>query len=117
MQLPRRRRQVYAVAAIAALAAVTLIRWPLRVAGSEPTFRPVSYAEVRPLVPGIVERVMVSEGQAVPRGAPLMRLRDAELRAEREAAADRGAVDLCQQRLALEVLGDIVGDLLSVEPV
>jgi len=101
MQLPRRRRQVYAVAAVAALAAVTLVRWPLRVAGSEPTFRAVSYAEVRPLVPGIVERVMVSEGQAVLRGAPLMRLRDAELRAEREAAA--AATEVAERAAAVAV--------------
>src|SRR3989442_863976 len=37
MQLPRRRRQIYAGAAVAAVAALTLIRWPLRVAGTNPT--------------------------------------------------------------------------------
>jgi RND family efflux transporter MFP subunit len=39
------------------------------------------------LVPGIIERVLVSEGAPVARGAPVFQLRDAELRAERDAAA------------------------------
>jgi GAF domain-containing protein/biotin carboxyl carrier protein len=86
LALPRRRRQVYAAAALLTLAAVTLIRWPLRVRGSDPVFRPAGYAEARTLVAGIVERVLVREGMAVARGAPLLQLRDAELRADRDRA-------------------------------
>jgi multidrug efflux pump subunit AcrA (membrane-fusion protein) len=73
------------------IAALTLIQWPLRVAGSNPTFRPTARTEVRALVPGIIERVMVSEGMPVVRGTTLVRLRDAELRAERDAALAAGA--------------------------
>jgi len=92
MKLPRRRRQVYAAAAVAAVAAVTLIRWPLRVAGERPLFRAAGYAEARTLVPGIVQRVLVREGSAVSRGAPLVQLRDLDLRASREATAAEATV-------------------------
>src|SRR3989442_1149694 len=91
MQLPRRRRQIYAGAVVAAVAGFTLIRWPLRVDGANPTFRASAYVEARTLVPGIVERVLVHEGTEVGRGAPILQLRDAELRAEREAAAAEAA--------------------------
>ncbi len=86
-QLPAQRRRTYAIAAVVALAALTLIRWPLRVVAGAPTFRASSYAEARTLVPGIVERVLVREGMAVARGAVLVQLRDIELRAGRDAAA------------------------------
>ena len=86
LKLPRRRRQAFALTAAVALAALTLIRWPLRVSGAHASFRAWSYAEARTLVPGIVERVLVGEGTAVSRGAPLVQLRDVELRASREAA-------------------------------
>ena len=92
MKLPRRRRQVYAAVAVAAVAILTLIRWPLRVAGERPLFRPAGYAEARTLVPGIVERVLVHEGSVVGRGAPLMQLRDLDLRASREATAAEATV-------------------------
>ncbi|MEX2157188.1 MAG: GAF domain-containing protein [Gemmatimonadales bacterium] len=92
MKLPRQRRQVYAAAALAALAALTLIRWPLRVAGERPLFRPAAYTEARTLVPGIIERVLVHEGSAVTRGAPLVQLRDPDLRASREATAAEATV-------------------------
>jgi membrane fusion protein (multidrug efflux system) len=75
------------VTAVLALAALTLIRWPLRVAGGAPAFRASSYAVAHTLVPGIVERVVVREGSAVARGAVLVQLRDVELRASRDAAA------------------------------
>jgi len=92
MKLPRRRRQVNAAVAVAAVAILTLIRWPLRVAGERPLFRPAGYAEARTLVPGIVERVLVHEGSVVGRGAPLMQLRDLDLRASREATAAEATV-------------------------
>ncbi|HEX9631406.1 MAG TPA: efflux RND transporter periplasmic adaptor subunit, partial [Gemmatimonadales bacterium] len=87
LEVPRRRRQAMAVAAVGGLAALTVIRWPFRVAGVAPTFRAVAYADVRPLVPGLVEQVLVREGQTVAQGTPLIRLRDADWRAERGAAA------------------------------
>jgi RND family efflux transporter MFP subunit len=87
MEVPRRRRMVVAAVLVVAALAVTLVRWPFRVAGMGARFRPVAYADVRPLVGGLVEQVLVQEGDPVARGAPLVRLRDADWRAEREAAA------------------------------
>ena len=97
LQLPKRRRQTYAAAVLLGLAAVTLLRWPLRVTGERPSFRAWTYTEAHTLVPGIVERVLVREGAAVARGAPLVQLRDVELRTARAikaaevAAAGRAA--------------------------
>jgi GAF domain-containing protein len=85
--LPRRKLQVWAAAAVLVLAALTLIRWPLRVAGSHPVFRPTALTPVRALVDGTVERVMVREGARVERGQPLATLRATALATDREAAA------------------------------
>jgi len=85
--LPKQRRLAMAVGVLVAVGALTLIRWPLRVDGTAPQFRPTVRADVRPLTDGIIERVLVREGTAVERGAPILQLRDAELRADYEAAA------------------------------
>jgi len=85
--LPRRRRIAYIAVAVLVVAAATLIRWPLRVSGTDPVFRPLWRADVRPTLPGVIDRVFVREGMAVERGAPIMHLRDDELRAQRDAAA------------------------------
>lgn len=87
LEIPRHRRMAAAALAVAAVAALTLVRWPLRVSGTEPLFRPTHFAQVRALVPGVVERVFVREGAEVARGQPVAQLRDAELRAERAAVA------------------------------
>ena len=106
--LPRRRRIAVAVAVLAAIGALTLIRWPLRVDAIAPTFRPTARAEIRPLTDGVIERVMVREGTAVPQGAPLVQLRDAELRADLGAAtaaaiaADRSAASASSRGDAAE---------------
>ena len=101
------------------LAALTLIRWPMRVAGVDPVFRPLVRAEVRSMLPGLIDRVFVREGMIVERGAPVAHLRDDERRAEREAslaavagaeraaavAASRGdAAEERLQRLRVDVL-------------
>ena len=85
--VPRRRLVTYAAVAIVALAALTLIRWPLRVPGAGAAFRPTSFAPVRALVAGVVERIPVAEGMAVARGTPVAYLRANALRADREATA------------------------------
>jgi len=92
MELPKRQRRMYGIAAVAVLAALTLVRWPLRVSGTDPVFRPASLTEIRALVPGVVERVLVREGAPVPRGAALVQLRDIELRSARMAAAAEALV-------------------------
>jgi len=84
--LPRQRRIAYVAVLVIAVAAATLIRWPLRVSGIDPGFRPLWRADVRPMLPGVVDRVFVREGAMVERGAPIMHLRDDELRAQRTAA-------------------------------
>lgn len=86
-EIPRRKRLLLALGTAIALVALTLIQWPFRVSGAAPVFRPADRTDVRALVPGIIERVLVSEGSPVARGAPVFELRDAELRAERDAAA------------------------------
>ena len=86
LELPRRRRAIYAAAALLTVAALTLIRWPLRVVGADPVFRPLMRAEVRSTVGGVIDRVFVREGMTVERGAPVAHLRDDELRAQRDAA-------------------------------
>ncbi len=85
--VPRRRLLVYAGAALITLAALTVIRWPLRVTGTAAVFRPTAFAPVRALVPGVVERIPVTEGAAVSRGTPIAYLRASALRADREATA------------------------------
>ena len=89
--LPRRRVAMYAGVVIAALATLTLIRWPFRVPGTAAAFRPTSFAPVRALVPGVVERIPVAEGMAVARGTPVAYLRANALRADREATAAEAA--------------------------
>jgi multidrug efflux pump subunit AcrA (membrane-fusion protein) len=84
--LPKQRRIAYVAVLVIAVAAATLIRWPLRVSGIDPVFRPLWRADVRPTLPGVVDRVFVREGATVERGAPIMHLRDDELRAQRSAA-------------------------------
>ena len=119
LEIPRRRRILVAAVAIAAIAALTLIRWPLRVDGVNPTFRPLWRADVRPTVSGVIDRVFVREGVAVDRGAPIMHVRDDELRAQRDAAAaevaaaDRAAAiaasrgDAAEERLQ-RLRGDVL---------
>ena len=87
LELPRRRRALVAGLAVLLLAALTLVRWPLRVVGEGAVFRPLDASEARTAVDGVVERVLVAEGARVRRGAPLVRLRDVELRAARDAVA------------------------------
>jgi GAF domain-containing protein/multidrug resistance efflux pump len=89
--MPRRRLQIYAAVATLVLAALVLIRWPLRVPGEHATFRAASFMPVRAMVAGVVERIPVTEGKVVPRGAPLAYLRATGLRAEREATAAEAA--------------------------
>jgi RND family efflux transporter MFP subunit len=84
--LPRQRRLAMAIGALVVVGGLTLIRWPLRVDAIAPSFRPTSRAEIRPLTDGIIERVLVREGTAVERGMPIVQLRDAELRADYDAA-------------------------------
>lgn len=76
--IPRRRRAIAASATMLVIALLTLVRWPLRVLAETPIFRPTSWATVRPLVGGTVDRVLVREGSEVVAGAPLAQLRDIE---------------------------------------
>ena len=87
LALPRRKVQAVAVAAVVLLALLTLVRWPLRVSGETPVFRPMALSPVRALVDGTVERVLVREGSRVERGQPLATLRATALATDRESAA------------------------------
>jgi RND family efflux transporter MFP subunit len=92
LAIPRRRLQVLAGAAAVLLALVTLVRWPYRIAGADASFRALQRAEVRAFAPGVVERVLVREGDAVAVGAPLAVLRNPDLRADHEEATAEAAV-------------------------
>ena len=87
LALPRRRKMIYAGALVLLLAALTLIRWPLRVPGESPLFRASHHTDVRAMVPGIVSRVLVNEGTPVARGQLLLQLRDPALESARSARA------------------------------
>ncbi len=100
LELPRRRRASVVAVAVVAIAALTLLRWPLRVVGEGAVFRALDATESRALVDGVVERVLVAEGERVDRGAPLARLRDAERRAERDAVLAEGEAAERQATLA-----------------
>ena len=89
--VPRRRILIYVGTALLLIALLTLIRWPLRIIGSEPVLRPNGYTPVRVLVDGTIERVAVREGSRVRRGDILAVLRATPLAAEREAKAADGA--------------------------
>jgi RND family efflux transporter MFP subunit len=108
LALPRRRRLTLAIAVLATAGALTLIRWPLRVDAIAPVFRPTARAEIRPLTDGIIERVLVREGSVVAQGAPVVQLRDAEVRADVAAAmsaalaAERSAANAASRGDAAE---------------
>ena len=109
LELPARRRATYAALALAVVALLTLVRWPMRVSGEDPVFRPLVRADVRPTISGVIDRVYVREGMLVDRGAPVAHLRDDELRASRDAAEER------LQRLRVGVLQqdvDLLGEQL-----
>jgi GAF domain-containing protein/multidrug resistance efflux pump len=89
--MPRRRLQIYAAVATLVLAALVLIRWPLRVPGEQASFRAASFTPVRAMVAGVVERIPVTEGKVVARGTPVAYLRATGLRADREATAAEAA--------------------------
>ena len=91
LALPAARRLTWAIVAAAAIAALTLIQWPLRVEAGAPAFRPNVRTEIRPLVEGVVERVFVAEGARVARGDPIVQLRDADQRSARDAALSDAA--------------------------
>src|SRR5689334_19971556 len=95
--IPRARLRIYTAVAAVVLAALVLIRWPLRVSGEDASFRAAGYAPVRAFVAGVVERIPVSEGTVVARGTPVAYLRATALRADREATA---AEALSADRLA-----------------
>ena len=108
MEIPRRKRRLFAAAAGLALAMLSLIQWPFRVAALVPTFRPGRQAEVRSVIPGVVEEVFIREGMAIERGAPVARLRETESRAERialeaaVAAADQASALAASRQEAAE---------------
>ncbi len=87
LQLPRRKVQLWGALLLLTIAALTLIRWPLRVVGADPVFRATALSPVRAFVPGVLDRLLVTEGSAVARGAPLATIRASRLAADREATA------------------------------
>jgi GAF domain-containing protein/multidrug resistance efflux pump len=87
LSVPRRRVKLYVGVALACIALLSLVRWPFRVTGKEPVFRPMALAPVRALVPGVVERITVREGTQVFQGMALATLRATSLASDRAATA------------------------------
>lgn len=111
LALPRQRVKLYGGVALGLLAALTLIRWPLRVVGSGASFRPTALTPVRALVPGVVERMYVTEGATVARGAQLASLRASRLVSDRDATA--AALAAAEREAALaSSRGDPAGERL-----
>ena len=90
----RRKVLTYAGVAVVVLLALALVRWPLRVSGADPLFRPSGLMPVRVMVDGTVERIGVREGSRVHRGDLLAVLRATPLATDRQArAADAATAD------------------------
>ncbi len=85
--IPKRKRAIVAGVAVGMLGVITLIRWPLRVMAEAPVFQPTEMTDVRPMVAGTVDRVLVREGMIVSAGDPIAQLRDVEARAARARAS------------------------------
>jgi RND family efflux transporter MFP subunit len=112
LELPKRRRWAYAVIAVVVLAALTLIRWPMRIDGMAARFRPEHRTEIRALVPGVIERMLVRESQPVSVGAPIAVLQDPGLLGDRRAvAADLDAANRAAARAAS--IGDAAEEQLQ----
>ncbi len=112
LAMPRQKLRLVLGVGLVTLAALTLIRWPLRVSGSDATFRPTRFAPVRALVAGVVERMSVREGTAVPRGAPVAYLRAISVQSDREATAAEAATADRQAALAA-ARGDVAEERLQ----
>ncbi len=111
-QIPKRKKQMLAAAVAVVLAALTLIRWPLRVDGRDPLLLPAERVIVRPLVDGQVEQVLVHTGDRVEQGAPLLRLRVAEMRGARNAV-DAEIVSAEREATLAATRRDAVGERIA----
>jgi multidrug resistance efflux pump len=89
-------RPLLGLSALALL--VLLVRLELKVVGDF-VVSPAHNHDVRAEVAGIIEAVLVKEGDRVEAGAPLVRLADRDLRAEREQVAAEIAAQGARHRL------------------
>jgi GAF domain-containing protein len=90
----RRKVLTYVGVALLAVLVLALVRWPLRVSGADPLFRPSGLTPVRVLVDGTIQRLGVREGSRVRRGDLLAVLRATPLATDRQAkAADAATAD------------------------
>jgi GAF domain-containing protein/multidrug resistance efflux pump len=78
----------YALLTVAVVSTLTLVRVPIPVAGGEPSVRAAVQRAARAQVSGVIESVQVREGEWVPAGRVLARVRDDGLL--RELAEARG---------------------------
>jgi GAF domain-containing protein/multidrug resistance efflux pump len=102
----------YALTALAILAVLLLIRLPLRIGASEATLRSAVQVPVRAGVAGIVDAVLVREGETVRDGALLATLRNEELLLRlRQAEADAALAE--REIHAAHGRGDAAGAMLA----
>ena len=85
-----RRRAAWSVAAVAVLGLGPLVAVPVPDAAlAQGVLWPPEDAQVRTQTAGFVEQVLVTDGQTVPPGQPLLQLQSPTLQAERERLASR----------------------------
>ena len=110
--MPRRRKQQLAALVVTGLALLTLVRWPLRVDGNDAMLLPAERTVVRALVNGQVEQVLVSTGQQVQAGDPLLQLRTLDRQGTRDAL--RADIDAALREASFAASrGDAVGERVA----
>jgi len=100
LALEKRRRALLIGGAVAALLFLLIFPLPLRVVG-DATVSPAQSVFIQPEVEGVVQRVLVREGDAVSAGAVLATLSDWQYRAQLAAAQAKYETAVSQMNRAL----------------
>src|SRR5690348_9240203 len=100
LALEKRRRATFLAAAAAVVVFLAVAPLPMRVAG-DATVSPAHLAKIEPEVAGVVQRVLVREGQHVSRGQVLADLEDWDYRAALAGAEAKYQTALSEMNRAL----------------
>ena len=100
LALEKRRRATFLAAAAAVVVFLAVVPLPMRVAGDATVF-PAHLAKIEPEVAGVVQRVLVREGQHVSRGQVLADLEDWDYRAALAGAEAKYQTALSEMNRAL----------------
>jgi RND family efflux transporter MFP subunit len=100
LALEKRRRATFLAAAAAVVVFLAVVPLPMRVAG-DATVSPAHLAKIEPEVAGVVQRVLVREGQHVRRGQVLAELEEWDYRAALAGAEAKYQTALSEMNRAL----------------